>query len=140
MKKIILLFGTMLLIGVSIFSLACSSNTDTKASVKGVITYRERIALPQDNVKIIVKIEDISLADAKATTIGEQLIENPGHQVPFDFSVEYDPADIVENHSYAMRVRIEVGGDLWFTNTSSIPVITRDNPVNDLEIVLSKVN
>jgi len=109
------------------------------ATVKGTLTYRERIALPPEGVVITVKVEDVSRADAPAVTIGEQIIENPTHQVPIPFEIEYNPADIDERYTYAMRVRIEVDRKLWFINTTRYGVITRGNPTSNIEVVLEKV-
>ena len=109
------------------------------ATVTGTVTYRERIALPPQGVVVTVKVEDISRADAPAVTIGEQIIENPSHQVPIPFEIQYNPDDIDERYTYAMRVRIEVDGKLWFINTTRYGVITRGNPTSNIEVILQKV-
>lgn len=114
---------------------ACGSST----SVRGTIIYLQRIALPDDAI-INVQIQDTSLADAPATVIGEQVIQTEGKQVPFEYKVEYDPKDIQDNHSYTMSVRITDGtGNLLFINDTAIPVITRDNPTEDVEIIVVPV-
>jgi putative lipoprotein len=109
------------------------------ATVTGTVTYRERIALPPEGVVVTVKVEDVSRADAPAVTIGEQIMENPAHQVPIPFEIEYNHSDIDERYTYAMRVRIEVDGKLWFTNTSRYQVITRGFPSSNVEVMLEKV-
>ena len=109
------------------------------ATVTGTITYNEQTALPPQGVVVTVKVEDVSRADAPAVTIGEQIIENPGHQVPIPFEVEYNPADIDERYTYAMRVRIEVDGELWFINDTRYHVITRGFPTSNVDIVLKEV-
>ena len=111
------------------------SNTGT---VTGTITYREKIALPTQGVAITVKVEDVSRADAPAVTIGEQIINNPGHQVPIPFEVQYDSGEIDERYTYALRVRIKVDGKLWFINTSRYEVITRGNPTSNIEVIVQK--
>ena len=105
----------------------------------GTVTYREKIALPAEGVVVTVKVEDTSRMDAPAVTIGEQIIENPGHQVPIPFEIKYDPGDIDERYTYSMRVRIEVDGKLWFTNTTSYRVITDGYPTSNVEVILEKV-
>lgn len=107
--------------------------------VTGTVTYRERIALPTEGVAITLKVEDVSRADAPAITIGEQIIENPTRQVPIPFEIEYNPGEIDERYTYAMRVRIEVDGELWFTNTTRYSVITHSNPTDNIEVILEKV-
>ncbi|MFC2046971.1 YbaY family lipoprotein [Chloroflexota bacterium] len=109
------------------------------ATVTGTVTYGEQITLPSEGVVVTVKVEDVSRADAPAVTIGEQIIENPGHQVPIPFEIEYNPDDIDERYTYAMRVRIEVDSELWFTNTTRYQVITHDYPTSNIEVMLEKV-
>ena len=109
------------------------------STVTGTVTYREKITLPTQGVVVTVKVEDVSRADAPAITIGEQIIENPAHQVPIPFEIEYNPDDIDERYTYAMRVRIEVDGELWFTNTTRHQVLTRGYPTSNVEVVLEKV-
>ena len=108
-------------------------------TVTGSVTYRERIALPSEGVVITIKVEDISKVDAPAVTIGEQIIINPGHQVPIPFKIEYIKDKIDSKNTYAIRARIEVNGKLTFTNTSRYQVITYDSPTKDIEIILEKV-
>ncbi|MFC2024620.1 YbaY family lipoprotein [Chloroflexota bacterium] len=132
MRKLKLFIAIMF----AILLVASCTKTNT---VSGTLTYRERIALPQQGVVISVKVEDVSRADAPAVTIGEQIIENPSQQVPIPFEVAYNPADIDERFTYAMRIRIEVDGKLWFINTSRYQVITRGFPTNNVEVLLEKV-
>ena len=105
------------------------------ASVRGTVTYRERIAL-SPGARLEVALLDTSLQDAAATTIAEQAIDNPG-QVPISFEIEYDPADIREGNTYSLHVAIiEADGSLAFTNDTAYDVITNGNPSEaDVEVV-----
>jgi putative lipoprotein len=108
------------------------------AQVTGTVTYRPRIALPPDAV-ITVQIQDVSLADATAEIIGEQVIQAEGRQVPFDYAVSYDPDEIQPNDRYSMSARIESGdGTLLFASDTNIPVITEGNPTSEVEIVVQQ--
>jgi uncharacterized lipoprotein YbaY len=108
------------------------------ATVTGVATYRERIALPPDTA-VIVRLEDTSRADAPAVVIGEQVITEHG-QVPIPFAIPYDPAVISPNGRYTVQARIEgADGTLLWTNTRAYPVITGGMPVSDIEIVVMQV-
>jgi uncharacterized lipoprotein YbaY len=110
-----------------------------EATVTGAVTYRQRIALPEDAV-VTVQIRDVSLADAPAVVIGEQIIPTEGNQVPIPYAVAYDPEDIDERREYSMSARIEDGaGKLLFISDTSVPVITRDNPTEEVEIVVVPV-
>jgi heat shock protein HslJ len=116
---------------------ACSGSGE--AAVTGTVTYRQRIALPEDAV-ITVKIEDVSLMDVPAKTIGEQVIETEGKQVPFPYDVAYNEDDIDERNTYSMGVRIEDStGKLLFISDTMTPVITNGNPTEDVEIVVVPV-
>jgi uncharacterized lipoprotein YbaY/heat shock protein HslJ len=98
-----------------------------RAAVTGTVSYRERIALPDDAL-VQVQLQDISHQDALLDLIAESLITNPG-QVPIPFEVNYDPEVIDLRYDYAINVRIFDGQDnLLFISTSSYPVITRTNP------------
>ena len=108
------------------------------STVTGTVIYREQVELPKKGVVVIIKVEDISKADAPAITIGEQIIENPGNQDSIPFEIEYNPDEIDERYTYAIRVRIEVDGELWFINTSRYLVITRGNPTSGIEVIVEK--
>lgn len=110
-----------------------------QAAVTGVVTYWQRIALPSD-VVVRVRLEDTSRADAPAILLGEQVIEPMGRQVPFPFSIAYDPATIDPRGRYTVRARIEsAAGDLLWTSTQAYPVITGGSPTSDIEIVVQPV-
>jgi putative lipoprotein len=125
-----LLLGLVLLAG-------CGKSS--QATVTGTVTYLQRIALQPDAV-VTVRIEDVSKADTIAEVIGEQLIHTDGAQVPIPFEVDYDADQIEENHSYSLRVRIEdSAGKLLWINDTSVPVITRGNPTQDVEVIVVPV-
>jgi putative lipoprotein len=139
MRKLIaisfLLLGTLALAGCRAISSGQAAATRDSA-VTGTVTYLQRIALPLDAV-VTVRIEDVSRADAPAVVIGEQVVKTKGAQVPIPFEVSYDPGEIVENHTYSMRARIEDrAGNLLFINDTSVPVITGGNPTQDVEIMV----
>jgi putative lipoprotein len=95
-----------------------------------------RLALPPQAV-IKVQLVDVSKADAPAEVIAEQVINANGRQVPFAFSLLYDPAAINPGRTYALQARIEVDGQLWFTNTSRYPVTP--GATAPVEMILEKV-
>jgi putative lipoprotein len=106
-------------------------------AVIGTITGPEGSSIPE-NALISVKLNDVSLADAPAITVGEQVLTRV-NGFPVSFAVTYDPQDIEGNHTYAISVRIEdSSGDLLFINTSAYQVITRDSP-SQVEVVVDPV-
>ena len=96
------------------------------AAVEGSVTYRERLALTP-GARLVVELRDVSLADAAAPLIASRTITNPG-QVPIDFRLEYDSADINPRNTYSVRATIfESDGRMAFTNDTAYEVITRGN-------------
>lgn len=106
-------------------------------AVTGEVVYRERIAMPEGAV-ITVRVSDVSLADAPAVVIGEQVIENPGN-VPVKFSVAYDASKIQPSRTYAVSARIEVNGKLEWISTTRIPVITDGAPTSNVTVPVERV-
>lgn len=131
-----LLLLLLLLAGCSVIGGGSSSTPGTKsATLTGTITYRERIALPADAV-VEVQLLDISLMDVAVTLIAEQAI-TPQHQVPIAFELSYNPAEIDERMSYAVRATIRIGANAMFITNRSYPVLTRGNP-NHVDLVLTR--
>jgi uncharacterized lipoprotein YbaY len=112
---------------------------DLVSAVTGTLSYRVRSALPPD-AEIRVRLEDVSLADAPAVPIGEQVFRASGRQVPLPFEVVYDPTDIDPRHTYSISARVTgVDGHLLFVTATAHHVITHDNPTQGVEIVLDRV-
>ncbi|NJL44642.1 MAG: hypothetical protein HC922_00595 [Leptolyngbyaceae cyanobacterium SM2_3_12] len=107
------------------------------ATVSGTVSYPQRIALPP-NATVVVKLEDVSLADAPSTVIAEQRITTAGQSVPIPFKLVYDPADIEAGNRYVVRAQIFYDDELRWTSTTSYPVITQNNP-NRVEIAVDQV-
>jgi len=134
-KRSLSLITTLVL--AALLMAACSGGSD--GSVSGTIILPDGASVPSD-ATIKVQVQDTSLADAAATTMGEQTIEGSGQTGTIDFEVEYNPDEIVDNHTYTMNVRIEDGdGSLLFINDTSIPVITNGNPTSDVEVAVIAV-
>jgi putative lipoprotein len=132
MQKILFISGCLLLASL----LAACQGSSQADSVTGTVTYLVRIALPEDAV-VTVRLQDISLADAPAELIGEQVIETKGKQVPIPYEIEYDATQIKENNAYSISARIEdSSGKLLFISDTVYPVITRGNPTSDVEVLV----
>jgi putative lipoprotein len=115
---------------------SCESPPSDTLTVTGTVTYRQKIALPVDTV-VTVTLEDVSRADAPADVMGQQVIETKGAQVPISFAIPYDSSKIEENHNYNVRATIkDPSGKLLFTSDTNVPVITRGNPTDDVEIIV----
>lgn len=137
MRPTLLLLCTLLLS-------ACASTPPT-AKLQGEVFYLQRIALPAD-AELTVTLEDISLADAPALELARQQQASGGRQVPLPFSLVYSPSAVKPGHRYAVRARIEAGGQLLWVNTDQHsvaldghdpqPLRIRVNPVHTPESVI----
>ena len=104
------------------------------AAIIGSVTCRERTALPPDSV-LTVRLQDVSRQDVPALMLGEQIYTTRGKQVPLPFSIPYDPSEIDPRFTYSISARIEDGdGILRFISDTTKPVITRDNPTENVEV------
>lgn len=115
--------------------MACESSA--AATVSGTVSYTERMALP-DEARLVVKLEDVSRADAPSTVIAEQAIATAGQQVPIPFTLTYDPGIIQPQHRYVVRAQIFYGDTLSWTSTTAYPVITQNSPT-DVAIMVEQI-
>ncbi|NIY77014.1 hypothetical protein HED22_15270 [Thalassospira sp. HF15] len=127
----------MIVLGMVGILSGCAALQPPGESVTGSVSYRERIALSPDNTFLVVRLLDVSRADAPSVEIAalRQPVANP----PMVFILPYDPADIDPRHSYAVEAKIVTAkGDLLFRNDQSYPVLTRDAP-SDVDIIVRKI-
>ena len=97
------------------------------AVVMGNIFSQIGAEIPED-AQIYVQLNDVSLADAESTPIAEQVLTGVT-QFPIPYLVKYNPREILDNHTYAIGVRIEdPEGNLLLINPSAYHVITNGNP------------
>lgn len=126
----------MIFLLIPVLLMGCGTPSSDTLTVSGTVTYRQKIALPVDAF-VTITLEDVSRADALAVVVGQQVIETKGTQVPIPFAVPYDSSKIEENHNYNVRAAIkDSSGKLLFTSDTNVPVITRGNPTEDVEIIV----
>lgn len=126
----------VLLVAIAVPVAAQDTSSEHVARVVGSVSYRERIALTPEAI-VEVFLDDVSRADAPATTLASTRIERPG-QVPVRFELTYDPLRIDPTHRYAIRARIIEDGQLSFTTAHSEPVITQEHG-NAVALMLRRV-
>ena len=91
-----------------------------------------REGLPSGPVDVVVKVEDVSRADAPSTVVGQQIRKtlslSPGETLPFEIEVPDERID--ERASYSLSAHVRAAGseavkpgDL--ITTESFPVLTR---------------
>jgi putative lipoprotein len=112
-----------------------SPSGPSSAAVSGTVVWRERIMLPPQT-KVIVRLQDVSLADAPARVIAEAVI--PAQTPPVAFSLGYDPATISPTARIAVSARVEVDGQLRFINDTHIAVIN-GGPTKDVTVLVKGV-
>ena len=105
--------------------------------ISGNVSYLQRIALPPDAV-LIVRIQDVSRADAPARIPAEQRIELAGRQVPISFQTTVDRDLIGKRARITAAARIERGGKLLFISDKSYPAI-RNGQALPVEMTLKQV-
>lgn len=113
------------------FTAACSKSRSTGESVvemnpdlptvEGTATYRERIAMPPNAVFEAV-VQDVSRAGAPAIEIARTTVKQPPN-VPIPFRITVNPGDIDNSRNYAVRGRLLVDGQLWWTTDTVYPVL-----------------
>jgi len=109
----------------------------TAGTLMGTVTYRQRIALPP-HAQLVLRLEDISRADAPAVLVAEKTIDTAWRQVPLPFLLTYDPAEIDPRRRYGLRAQIFDDGELLWTSTQGYPVITQGHPTA-VDIALEQV-
>ena len=115
-----------------------SSQAQTSASVTGIVTIRERIALPATAI-VTIQLADISRVGAPAQIIAEQTFSTSGAQSPFSFALPYDPNRIILSGIYSIQGNIRYNNAIQFTTTSVHRVITQGNPTSNVMVVMAGV-
>ncbi|OUJ06801.1 YbaY family lipoprotein [Acetobacter malorum] len=121
--------------GVSAAVLSPLSAQAATTTLRGSVTYRERMALPPSVVE--VRLLDISLADAKAPVLARTSLRAT-RQVPIPFTLKFNRALLKAGHSYALDATIFVEGRPWFVTTTQTPVPKGNT--SDIMLVLSRAS
>jgi putative lipoprotein len=91
-----------------------------QVSIKGEVTYRERIALPPGG-RLVVSLVDTSAKGNPVRVKAEAAIVGPG-QVPLQFHLDFEDAVIAPKHTYGLIAEIRAEDTLWFSNATPFPV------------------
>lgn len=114
--------------GICVLGMAQSGNSGgTSPMIIGTVTYQARMALPP-NAAIDVRLEDVTVADAPAKLVADNMFSAAGQQVPISFQLPYSATDIASAHRYVVRATIKAGDKLLFTTTEAYPVLTNGAP------------
>jgi uncharacterized lipoprotein YbaY len=105
--------------------------------VCGTIESKGEARLEADTVARVM-LQDVSLADAPAKKVGEQVIKEL-KQFPIPFAVEYDAAAIEKGHTYTVQVRIETKNRLDYINDTMVEVISSGKPSKDVKVAVIRI-
>jgi putative lipoprotein len=104
--------------------------------VLGMVSYRERMALPP-NAVVEVQLQDDSQTDAAPKIVAEEKITVGQNQVPLRFELNFDPEKIDAKRKYSVTVRIVVDGNTLFATDKPYPVLTQGHSAH-LDLTLKK--
>jgi uncharacterized lipoprotein YbaY len=93
--------------------------------VMGSVAAAEPATLPADSH---VEVYLVDVTDAEAPRVVAKQIVADATQIPFRFEIEYDPAAIEPEHSYAVAVNVLAGGQLRWKQTQPVAVLTGGHP------------
>ncbi|KJF98147.1 YbaY family lipoprotein [Photobacterium leiognathi] len=119
MKNSFTLFG--LLLAVLVIT-ACTNFVQTDSDIgtlKGTVSYRERIVLP-NNARIVVSLVETNTQDNNSSkVISQHSFLAEGAQPPVEFTLQYMKSKIQPDTSYRVVATIEVDDKLLFSNQST---------------------
>jgi putative lipoprotein len=108
---------------------APSETAPALETLAGEAFYRERKYVPP-GAKLHVTLEDVSRADASSTVIASSTTLLAGSQ-PYQFTLDYSPADIDARLQYSLRATITFYDDLLFASTRRHdPFANPDEPIS----------
>ncbi len=141
-KKIIWgVAAAIIIVGIAVYAMVfwepfAPTKETRAATLSGTVTYREKIALPEGSL-IEVQIRDVSREDAETDPIAGVSIVTRGENVPIGFVVDYNPALIKPDRSYAVFSRIYVANELRWITDSVVPFLDNGNPIGNADLVLA---
>lgn len=111
----------LLRMGLAVLALLATLGAATAAqtTLSGEVTYRERIALP-DNGTLRLVLVDLATPDQPRVQ-AEGALASPG-QVPLSFNLTFDDSIIAPGQSYGLKAEILADGQVWFRNTEPLPI------------------
>lgn len=101
-------------------------------TLRGHVSFRERIALPPQAV-LEVRLLDVSLSDAPSKTIAVTRVKTR-HRMPIPYRLRFDADRIRRGRSYALQAHITVDGKLWFTTTTRHAIFTGGRDETDIQV------
>ncbi len=113
------------------------SPSEESREVTGTVTYRERIALPQE-AELLVSLVDTQNSNGARPVIAEFSRLDPGSP-PFDYRLPYLDQSINPDHQYGVSAQISAAGETLFYTVAPTPVITGGHPTS-ADVVMVRGN
>ena len=118
----------------ALLGLACLACPAPRSQVEGVVTYRERVALPATGVEVEVRLVDDSDLGG---TVESVLLRDPG-QVPIPFRISYRQYEVEAGRRYVVDATIRVDGRTEWVTREPVPVVTGGAPARGVEVVVGQ--
>ncbi|WP_164999236.1 YbaY family lipoprotein [Methanohalophilus profundi] len=150
MKTINVLIGIILVIVLAVVSLVTINyvgigdydenvviSEETGNTFDGAVTF-DSLEEPFSNVTVNITIEDVSLADAPSTIIGQTTLENVSRNnitdsdIPFEISYR----TLREGHTYSLSAHVDVDGDGVISGGDYLSTQHVDVPYSGVENVV----
>lgn len=127
----------LLLLALCAVGLADEKKPKEKPKVSGTVEFARKPTLPE-GTEVKIQVLDVSIADAKATVLGEKVITDP-KATPIDFEVEYDGDKIKDKGRYSVSCRISHKGKLLFITDTNVAVITGEGKTKGVKVPVKEV-
>ncbi|MGE0240841.1 MAG: YbaY family lipoprotein [Parvibaculaceae bacterium] len=111
------------LLGFTALALALPAAMPALAKVRtlrGTVSYRERIALPPHAI-LEVSLIDVTLADQPSGILGSVRVRTR-NRMPIAYRLPFDDKRLRRGAAYALQARILVDGKAWFATPAPKPV------------------
>ncbi|MGB7069488.1 MAG: YbaY family lipoprotein [Pyrinomonadaceae bacterium] len=106
-------------------------------SIRGTITYLQRIALDRDAMVTVKLLESNGSNDGQTpTTISEETFSANNRQVPIPFVLRFQPRRINQQRTYSIEAEITSDGKRIFATKQPVNVLTDGNPLDNVDLVL----
>ena len=129
----------LLILGLALSACAGEQANNPQAAVTGEVIKLDAAMLPPGAV-VEVKLLDVSRQDVEAVEISTFTTELGDDQLPVGFELPYDPEAIQPQAIYTVRAVVrDADGNLLYTSTKAITVITEGAPVRNVEVIVEPV-
>ena len=95
-------------------------------TLRGTVTYLQRIALPANSV-VTVRLVEVNNQNVVGETIAETTVNTNNRQVPISFELPYEQNRTNQQSTYALEAEISSEGKLAYKTAAPSPVQLRGN-------------